>query len=138
MDASKPNKESLTKLRVTDISTPDDRSEYVPREVLDDPNSGYEADLGKVYRVAWKGEGGYQDRGLRTERFHEVIVRGEGECEVRTWELMAGVIARTVKWLYGGVLRERFGEWCVELKGFCEGEGRGEGGGKETEGEEGK
>ena len=127
LDQKKPDKESPTKLRITDISTPDEQSDYVPRDVLEDPQSGYESNLGKVYRVAWKGEGGYQARGLRTERFHEVIVLGENECEVRTWELMGGLIARTVKWMYGKTLQERFGDWCRELKWFCEGGRKAEG-----------
>ena len=127
MDPKKPKSESATKLRITDISTPEKQSSYVPKETLEDPNAGYESDLSKVYRVAWKGEGGYQARGLRTERFHEVVVLGENECEVKTWELMGGLIAKTVKWWYGKLLQERFVDWVSELKGFCEGGGKKQG-----------
>ena len=59
-------------------------------------------------------------RGLRSERFHEVIVLGQEECEVRTWECLGGVLARTVKWFYGGTLMEKFGLWVKDLKECCE------------------
>ena len=59
-------------------------------------------------------------RGLRSERFHEVIVRGVDECEVRTWENQGGVLARTVKWLYGARLKRRFQDWCDDLKRVAE------------------
>lgn len=73
-------------------------------------------------------------RGLRSERFHEVIVLGDGECEVRTWECLGGVLARTVKWFYGEVLMEKFGVWVGDLKG--EGERSYAGGGKAGRGGE--
>ena len=59
-------------------------------------------------------------RGLRTERFHEIILRGEQECEVRTWEVMGGVLARTVKWLYQDTLDKKFKLWCEDLKKVSE------------------
>ena len=77
-------------------------------------------------------------RGLRTERFSEVIalddVGGQVEgCEYRTWECQGGMLARTVKWMYERTLSERFGDWCRNLKAECERKGRerkGEGGGR--------
>ena len=108
-----------TQLRVTDISTPDERSTYIPADVLAKDGT-YTSDLGSVYRIAWKGDGGFAAKGLRSERFTEVIVRGESECEVRTWELMGGILARTVKWFYKDTLNKRFEDWARDLKTFSE------------------
>jgi hypothetical protein len=119
MDPSKPHKETPTYLRVTDISTPESPSSYIPQDVLDH-DASYTSDLSMVYRISWKGDGGFFSRGLRTERFHEVIIIGEKECEVRTWESMGGPLARTVKWMYKGTLEKRFREWCEDLKTFAE------------------
>lgn len=77
-------------------------------------------------------------RGLRSERFHEVVSLAEGGCEVRTWECQGGVLARAVKWKYGGVLGGKFEGWCADLKGEAERRVReGGGGGAGGEGEEG-
>jgi polyketide cyclase/dehydrase/lipid transport protein len=119
MDSNKPTKETLTQLRVTDMSTPEKQSDYVPRDVLDKDGT-FTSDLGKVYRISWGVEGGFVARGLHTERFHEVIVLGENECEVRTWEQQGGILARTVKWFYDKTLNEKFKEWCDGLKKFSE------------------
>jgi hypothetical protein len=119
MDSSKPSKFTDTSLRVTDFSTPEKPSNYVPAELLEDPS--FTLDLSKVYRIAWTTEGGFVAKGLRSERFHEIIVQGEEECEVRTWECLGGVLARTVKWFYGELLMEKFGVWVGDLKGECEG-----------------
>ena len=84
-------------------------------------------------------------RGLRSERFSEVIAlddeggRVKG-CEYRTWECQGGLLARTIKWTYGGVLPGRFEAWCVGLKGECErmvGEGEGGDGVMEGQREDG-
>lgn len=120
MDASKPEKDTPTQLRITDISTPDVPSDYISKEVLEE-DPGYTADLSKVYRISWKGEGGFVSRGLHTERFHEIIMTGEGECEVRTWEVMDGVLARTVKWMFRKTLESKFELWCADLKKVSEG-----------------
>ena len=119
MNPSRPDKVNPTQLRVTDISTPEERSTYIPTDVLTNDGT-YTSDLGNVYRIAWKGEGGFVAKGLRSERFSEVIVRGENECEVRTWELMGGVLAKTVKWFYKDTLNQRFEDWATDLKRFCE------------------
>lgn len=58
--------------------------------------------------------------GLRTERFHEVIILAEDQCEVRTWECFEGLLAWTVKWLYGETLMKKFAGWVRDLK--CESE----------------
>lgn len=121
MDASKPDKLTDTPLYVTDLSTPESPSDYVPESLLKGKDAGtFMADLGRVYRVAWTTEGGFLARGLKSERFHEVVVLGENECEVRTWECLGGVLARAVKWFYGETLMEKFGVWVGDLKGTCE------------------
>ena len=58
--------------------------------------------------------------GLKTERFHEIIVLGDEECEVRTWECMGGVLAKTVKWMYGKTLEGKFADWVRDLKQYSE------------------
>lgn len=86
MDSSKPDKTTETGLVISDLSTPQHPSEYIDAKTREEDPS-YTADLTKVYRIAWKSQGGFVARGLRTERFHEIIVLGENECEVRTWEV---------------------------------------------------
>ena len=115
MDASKPNSVTDTKLRVTDVSTPREQSGYIPKEILDNDGT-FEKDQGKVYRVAWTGEGKFVAMGLKSERWHEIVELGENECEVRTWECQGGFLARAVKFQYKDVLQRKFGEWCQELK----------------------
>jgi len=119
MDASKPDKDTPTQLRITDISTPEHPTEYIPEDVRTNDLS-YTGNLSTVYRISWKGEGGFVSKGLHTERFHEIIVRGEGECEVRTWEVMGGFLARTVKWMFKKTLEEKFKLWCSDLKKVSE------------------
>jgi hypothetical protein len=115
MDVKKPNKVQPTQLVVTDISTPQQPSDYIPADTLSSDPS-YTSDLKTLYRISWKSEGGFVSRGLRTERFHEIIVKGKDECQVRTWEVMGGPLASMVKWLYQTTLRKFFIEWCEELK----------------------
>lgn len=116
MDSAKPDKVTDTQLRVTDISTPEAPSSYIPQDVLDSEEA-YASDLGKVYRIAWTTEGNFVARGLRTERFHEIVPLGDGsECEVRTWECQGGILARAVKFYYKDVLKRKFAEWCEDLK----------------------
>jgi hypothetical protein len=120
MDNAKPNKVTDTQLRVTDFSTPEAPSSYIPQDVLDQ-DEAYSNDLGKVYRIAWTTEGTFVARGLRTERFHEIIpLRDGSECEVRTWECQGGILARAVKFYFKDVLRRKFAEWCEDLKGEAE------------------
>ena len=118
MDEKKPKSETDTQLIVTDISTPDQPSDYVPKRLLED--ASFTADLSSVYRIGWKCEGGFASKGLRTERFHEIIVLGPSECEVRTWETQGGLLAHTVKWLYKKTLDAKFNLWCDDLKHCCE------------------
>lgn len=125
MDASKPSKFTDTALRVTDLSTPENQSNYVSAELLQD--ASFTSDLSRVYRVAWSTEGGFLAMGLRGERFHEIIVLGEEECEVRTWECLGGLLARTVKWLYADLLMKKFELWLSDLKRECETKNRGAG-----------
>ena len=116
MDASKPTKITPTQLRVTDVSTPEAQSTYISRDVLEHDGT-FEPELGKVYRIAWTTEGGFVARGLKSERFHEIIDLGDGEgCEVRTWECQGGMLARAVKYYYKDVLRTKFEEWCADCK----------------------
>ena len=119
MNSSKPQSETPTQLKVTDISTPSTPSSYIPASTLEAEGS-FTADLGKVYRISWKCEGGFVSKGLRTERFHEVIAISDKECEVRTWECQGGLLARTVKWMYKDTLMEKFKLWCDDLKKYCE------------------
>ncbi|KAF1975031.1 hypothetical protein BU23DRAFT_86520 [Bimuria novae-zelandiae CBS 107.79] len=119
MDSSKPNKEAATNLHIMDISTPEKQSEYIPKDVLESDRT-YTADLGRVYRVAWGGHEGFFTGVLRFERFHEIIVTGQNECEVRNWEIMGGILAHAVKWLYKDTLQKKFEDWNRELKAFCE------------------
>ncbi|KAI0607651.1 Polyketide-cyc2 domain containing protein [Pyrenophora tritici-repentis] len=96
MNASKPTSITETSLKVVDISTPSAPSDYLPPALLADPS--FTADASKVYRVSWTGHGGMDSWGvMRLERVQEVIVKGEEECEVRSWEIMGGVMARVVK-----------------------------------------
>lgn len=119
MDPNKPTKETDTSLRVTDISIPDAPSDYVPTATLEEDET-YTADLTSIYRISWKGEGGFASRGLSCERFHEIIVLGDEECEVRTWENQGGLLAHTVRWFYKKTLMEKFQLWCDDLKRYCE------------------
>lgn len=116
MDLSKPDKATPTRLVITDLSTPDaPTSEYLASaQLLEDPT--FTRDLSRVYRIAWKGDGGFQRMGLQTERFHEVLVKGEGACEVRTWEVMGGALAYTVKWMFRANLEGKFKLWVGDLK----------------------
>ncbi|KAF2429756.1 hypothetical protein EJ08DRAFT_650208 [Tothia fuscella] len=119
MNAAKPTQEQPTQLVVTDVSTPTSPSNYISSEVLAKDDS-YTADLQSFYRISWKTEGSFVARGLQTERFHEIIERGDKECEVRTWEVMGGMLAYTVKWFYKDTLAEKFWIWCEELKKVSE------------------
>ena len=119
MNAAKPHKKTPTSLSVTDISTPAQQSSYVSEEVLKGDGS-HEPDLGRVWRISWTTVGYYVSRGLKTERFSEIIDLGNGECEYRTWECQGGILATTVKWMYEKTLQEKFAEWCADLKGECE------------------
>jgi hypothetical protein len=114
------SKQTPTHLIVSDISTPSDPSSYIPSATLEG-SSLYTADLANVFRVAWKGDKiDFFAKGLNTERFHEIIARGPEQCEVRTWEVMGGMLAYTVKWLYKKTLDKKFDEWCTELKRYGE------------------
>lgn len=119
MDEKKPNNETATQLLVTDVSTPDSPSDYLAADLLEDDT--FTADLSTVYRISWRCEGGFASKGLKTERFHEVIALGPNECEVRTWENQAGVLAYTVRWFFQKTLNRKFQLWCDDLKKFCEG-----------------
>jgi hypothetical protein len=118
MDSSKSTKVTDVSLKVTDISIPEKPTHYVPEEILLD--GSFTTDLQKVYRISWTTEGGLVSMGLRTERFHEIIVIDENECEVRTWENQGNFLARTVKWMYQKILQEKFEAWVVELKKYSE------------------
>ena len=121
MDSSKPSKVTDTRLRVTDISNPTEPSNYIDRGNISDEEKTYTLDLTKVYRISWTTEGGFVARGLKSERFNEIIDLGEGNgCEVRTWENQGGVLARAVKYYYKDVLMGKFQGWCTELKAEAE------------------
>jgi hypothetical protein len=114
------SKQTPTHLIISDLSTPSVPSSYISQSHLE-ASSVFTADLSSVYRVAWKGDKvDFFAKGLNTERFHEVIVRDQEQCEVRTWEVMGGVLAHTVKWIYRKTLERKFNDWCTDLKAFSE------------------
>lgn len=119
MDPAHPTSVNDAMLVVSDMSTPNAQSDYVPKEVLDSEN-WFTPDLSSVYRISWKSGGGLISYGLQAERFHEVIERGEGACEVRTWECQSGPLAYVVKAMLKKKLDARFGDWCRDLKAWCE------------------
>lgn len=119
MNSAKPNSKVDSSQRVTDISTPEQQSSYVPDDILKEDGS-FEPDLGRVWRIAWTTEGGFAARGLKAERFNEIIDLGDGRCEYRSWECQGGLLARTVKWFYEKTLQEKFETWCEDLKRECE------------------
>ncbi|KAI9685101.1 MAG: hypothetical protein M1820_010847 [Bogoriella megaspora] len=115
MDSKKPTSYTDTQLRVTDVSTPSDPSTYILQSTLDlEPT--FHPDLNNLYRISWTTEGGFVSKGLKSERFHEIIIIAEDECEVRTWECQGGSLARVVKWVYKETLQKKFAEWCEDLK----------------------
>lgn len=117
MDANKPAKVTDTQCRITDISTPEATSRYLSQEMLREGQGTFEMDLGRVWRISWTTEGSFVARGLRTERFTEIVELGEGKgCEVRTWECQGGILARMVKYYYKSVLERKFEDWCADLK----------------------
>lgn len=115
MDAKHPKSVTPTQCRVTDISTPEQISEYVPNDVLEQDGS-YDSDRRRVYRISWTTEGGFLARGLKSERINEVIDLGDGKSIYRTWECQGGILARVVKWKYEKVLNDKFALWCANLK----------------------
>lgn len=119
MDSSRPKNVTPTQLRVTDISTPEHPSEYVPQDIIEHDGS-YEKDQNRVYRICWSLEGGFVARGLKSERVSEVIDLGNGTSEYRTWENQGGVLARVVKWKFEKILNDKFALWCAGLKQECE------------------
>ena len=119
MDSKKPTSYTDTQLRVTDISTPSSPSAYIPQSTLD-AEPAFSSDLSKIYRISWTTEGGFVARGLKSERYHEVIALSDKECEVRTWECQGGSLARAVKWMYKDTLQQKFRDWCEDLKRMAE------------------
>jgi len=101
---------------IVDISTPEAQSEYVAKDVLG-KDATYHSDLGTVYRLVWTQSGG----GLNSERFHEIVVLGENECEVRTWACYKGMVARGIKWSgSGSKLEDKMNEYVKDVKKYAE------------------
>lgn len=101
---------------VMDISTPDAQSDYIPKEELE-KDAGYHSDLGTVYRLCWVQSG----TGLSSERFHEIVVVSENECEVRTWACYKGMVARTIKWSGNSrKLEEKMEAYLQDVKKYAE------------------
>jgi len=115
MDSRKPTSYTDTQLRVLDISTPEHASSYISQSTLDSEPT-FASDLNKLYRITWTTEGGFVARGLKSERFHEIIVSDDSSCLVRTWECQGGSLARAVKWMYKDTLKQKFADWCDDLK----------------------
>ncbi|KAL9628111.1 MAG: hypothetical protein Q9204_006104 [Flavoplaca sp. TL-2023a] len=107
--------------QVSDLSTPEHPSDYVPRDLLDNDGSFY-PDLSTVYRIAWITDGDIVAQGLYTERFNEIVDMGEG-CGVlyRTWELQCGPLAQVIKDAYEELLQDRFEDWANGSKAESEG-----------------
>jgi hypothetical protein len=119
MDLKKPTRINDTKLAVTDISTPKKTTEYVSME-LREGDGTFTPDLSMVYRIAWREGSGWMSKGLKVERFHEIIVRGENECELRTWENQTSLLSHVVKFMFGETIKARFKDWCEGLKKYSE------------------
>lgn len=114
------SKQTPSHMIVSDVSTPSSPSSYIPSAILD-AFPVYTADLSRVYRVAWTGDKiDFTGRNMNVERFNEVIVRGEEQCEIHSWEVMGGVLAYAVRWLYQKTLNRKFDEWCTGLKAHAE------------------
>lgn len=64
---------------------------------------------------------------LKAQRVNEIEDLGEGRCRYRTWQSFAGWSAGNVRKKYEGPLKERFGDWCRDLKRYVEGMQGGEG-----------
>lgn len=126
MDSDNPKNITPTQVRVTDISTPDHPSEYVPKDVIDQDGT-YETDQSRVYRISWTNEGRFAAMGLKTERVSEIIDLGDGTSEYRTWECQGGMLARVVKWKFEKTLNEKFALWCAGLKQESEKRAHGDG-----------
>lgn len=75
------------------------------------------------YKVCWKAEG-FPRFVLRTLRTNEIrsIGGNEGDpsCEYRTFEIMAGPAAYTVKAMYESDLHDRFADMAQDLKAYAE------------------
>lgn len=118
MDASKPNSVTNSNLVVTTLEQPS----------LAPTTTSGQGHQEQVYRVAWaidnpsSGFAGVALPGwvLRSERVHEIRDLGEGGCEIKTWECMAGSGAYLVKRLHGQRLQKGFENWVLELKKFVE------------------
>ena len=113
--AGQGGKRVNTQLRVVDISTPEEPSLYIDKATLEsDP--AYFSNLERLYRISWTTEGRFVKLGMRTERFHEIVMTSDEECEVRTWECHGGMASRAVKWMYQDTLARKFQDWCDGLK----------------------
>lgn len=76
-----------------------------------------------LYKVCWKAEG-FPKFVLRTMRTNEIQSNGDNEdnpsCEYRTFEVMAGPAAYTVKAMYESALKDRFKDMAQDLKAYAE------------------
>ncbi|KAL1649043.1 hypothetical protein SLS61_006566 [Didymella pomorum] len=114
------SKESPSHMIVSDVSTPSSPSSYISAAALS-ASPVYTADLSRVFRVAWKGDKiDFIGKNMNVERFNEVIIKGEEQCEIHSWEVMGGILAHPVKWLYQKTLNRKFDEWCTGLKAYAE------------------
>lgn len=114
------SKESPSHMIVSDVSTPTNPSSYIPSATLE-AFPVYTKDLSQVYRVAWMGDKiDFIGKNMNVERFNEVIIKGEEQCEIHSWEVMGGALAYPVKWLYQKTLTRKFDEWCTGLKVYAE------------------
>lgn len=114
------SKESPSQMIVSDVSTPSNPSSYISAATLS-ACPVYTADLSRVYRVAWKGDKiDFIGKNMNVERFNEIVIKGDEQCEIHSWEVMGGILAHPVKWLYQKTLNRKFDEWCIGLKAYAE------------------
>jgi hypothetical protein len=115
-------------LAVTEVSRPDDL-----QNGYDSPNQGltrsttHTLSRSGVYRIVWGTDHKSEPRPrflLSCEWVIEVrpVMRGDGkeECELRIWEGVKGISASGLKKKYHGYLFERFQEWVLGLRDYCE------------------
>lgn len=79
-----------------------------------------ERDDGKDgFTIAWISTGRRHWQ-LHSERIMEFVDDGEGGCLYACWETFGGVLGTAVKAVVGGQLRDRFGDYAKDVKGFVE------------------
>ncbi|RDW69357.1 hypothetical protein BP6252_08377 [Coleophoma cylindrospora] len=76
------------------------------------------------FTIAWVSTGRKHWQ-LHSERIMEFVDDGEGGCLYACWETFGGLLGTAVKSVVGGQLRDRFGDYAKDVKGFVESKGNG-------------